>query len=417
MKWHFIGMPVESGVAGVFHLPSGHADIYLKPHIEMTNTWGGYIVPVTDPLEQGKGYECWVGDPLDPSNQMDETIVFPGKLGAGDYTTGSGGFYGLTYTGTGYNFTCNPYPSALEGSINSWTKTNVDNSIWVWQGTGTTILGGGNYLFWNGTTGSLTNGIIPSMQGFFVHANNTGASLTIPQSSRVHDSQLFYKDSGLPLNTLRLDVEGNGFSDAVFVCFNEQATEDYDPEYDVRKLYGLNEAPQLYTVITGDELSINVLPDLGDNRIVEIGFECGVSNTFTINASGMNGFDEHVEFYLEDLKSGTAQNLKENPVYLFTGVEGDEPSRFRLHFGNPNTVEETVPNPISIYAENNKIHILNLTQGQVSVYVYDLMGRQVAEKQVNCENTIGIKVETETGYYLIKVQTGEQFITQKVFIK
>ncbi len=58
MKWHFIGMPVESGVAGVFHLPSGHSDIYLKTHIESTNTFGPYIVPVTTPLIQGRGYEA-----------------------------------------------------------------------------------------------------------------------------------------------------------------------------------------------------------------------------------------------------------------------------------------------------------------------------------------------------------------------
>jgi hypothetical protein len=414
MKWHFIGMPVDSAVAGVFHLPGGHSDIWLMPYIESTNSWGETIVPLDSSLVLGKGYACWVGD---NNYNNDETIVFPGILNAGDYTTGSGGFFGLTCAGEGYNFISNPYPSALQGNINTWSKTNVDNSIWVWQGTGTTMAGGGNYLTWNGTTGSLTDGIIPAMQGFFVKAANSGATLTIPQSSRTHSSHLYYKDSGLPLNTLRLNVAGNECFDAVFIGFNDLATEDYDSEFDVRKLYGIQQAPQLYSIIPGNELSINILPETGDDRIVPLRFECEVPSTFTLEAAGMDGFDLNTEFYLEDLKEGVIQNIGDDPVYVFSSELGDDPSRFLLHFGNPNTVGETILNPVKVYADNGVIHILNLTQRQASVCVFDEIGRQIAEKQVNGENTMGIKVETGNGYYIVKVQTGEKFITEKVFIK
>ncbi len=226
MKWHFIGMPVTSGMAGVFDLPPGHADIYLKTHIESTNTWGPFIVPAETPLIQGRGYECWAGNPAVPANQMDETVVFQGKLGAGDYTTGSGGFYALEYTsGHGLNFICNPYPSALQANIDSWDKNNVANSVWTWSDAH------GNYLFWGsgdnyggGAFGTLTSGIIPAMQAFFVEATGACTGLTIPQSDRIHSSQAYYKDTEVLPNTIRLDVEGNGYQDAIFVCFKEQAT-------------------------------------------------------------------------------------------------------------------------------------------------------------------------------------------------
>jgi hypothetical protein len=415
MKWHFIGMPVESGVAGVFQLPSGHSDIYLKTHIEETNSWGEYIIPVSTSLELGRGYECWVGD---DTYNSDEIIVFPGKLNAGDFVTNNvGGFYDLTFNGSGYNFICNPYPSALQGNINSWARTNVDASIWVWEGTGTTMAGGGNYLTWNGTTGSLTDGIIPSMQGFFVHANNTGPSLTIPQSSRVHHSQLFYKDSGLPLNTLRVDVEGNGCNDALFVCFNEQSTEGYDPDFDVRKLYGTNLAPQLYAIIPGDELSINVLPALSVNRIVDMGFECEVPATFTIKVTGFDGFNEDTDFYLEDLKVDIVQDLKENPVYTFTGEFGDDPNRFLLHFGNPNGIHDVNSNPVRIYSNNDQIYILNPTYKQASVIIYDVTGRQIVQRNIYGETTASINIKTGTGLYIVKLKTDDRFLTQKVIIK
>lgn len=418
-KWHFIGIPVENEVAGVFHLPSGHSDIYLKTHIESTNSWGPYIVPVETPLIQGRGYECWVGDPA--GFHQDEVIEFRGKLGAGNYSTGMENFYDLEYTvGHGLNLICNPYPSALRANINTWTKLNVSNKVYVWDPTF------GNYRYWNGISGTpspypgfgtLTGGVIPEMQAFFVEATGSNPSLTIPQSSRVHSSQAYYKDSEIPANTLRFDITGNGYQDAMFISFNELSTQGYDTDYDVEKLYGLDEAPQLYAEITGKNLSINTLPSVDENLIIPIGFECGVSSTFTIIASGIEGFDQGVEFYLEDLKEGTVQNLNENPVYSFVNEPIDDASRFLLHFTNPTAIDDHLVNEVRIYSENNEIHILNLTQRQASVHLYDLMGRMIAENQVKGETSFNVKVESGTGYYLVKVDTGDQVITQKVFIQ
>jgi hypothetical protein len=414
MKWHFIGMPVESAVAGVFHLPGGHSDIWLMPYIESANSWGETIVPVDSALILGKGYACWVGD---NNYSNDEKIVFSGILNAGDYTTGSGGYERLTYTGGGYNFISNPYPSALQGNIHTWTKSNVDNSIWVWQGTGTTMAGGGNYLTWNGTTGSLTDGIIPAMQGFFVHANSADALMTLPQCSRTHNNQSYYKDSGLSMNTLRLDVTGNECFDAIFVGFINQATEGYDSEYDVVKMHGINQAPQLYSLIPGNELSINILPEVGDNRTIPLGFECGLPSTFKIEASGMEGFDQLIELYLEDLKVESIQNLRENPVCVFTSELGDASERFLLHFRNPNAVNETSEKPVKIFAYQHDIHIFNLNREQATVYVYDLMGQLLIENKINEESNTVLPMNSETSYYIVKVLIKERMSTEKVFIR
>jgi hypothetical protein len=410
-------MPVESGVAGVFHLPSGHSDIWLRTHIESTNTWTDDIVPMETPLVQGRGYECWVGDPLGFS--QDETVVFPGNLNAGNYTTGSGSFYALEYTtGHGLNLICNPYPSALTANISSWSKTNIANKVWTWSSAY------GNYVFWGsgddfggGLFGTMTGGVIPEMQAFFVEATGTSPVLTIPQTDRIHSSQAYYKDSDLPLNTLRLEVTGNEYYDAMFVNFNEQATEEYDVNYDVEKIFGLDEAPQIYAGITDKQLSINSLPNIGDDRIVNIGFECSVNTTFNINVSGMEGFDEDTEFYLEDLKEGTVQNLKDNPQYNFTSEVSNDPSRFLLHFGNPSAIEENVTEWIKIYSYNNVINILNPSQGKMNIFVCDILGRQIIEKEVNGIGMIQLQTQAERGYYIVKVQSGNQVTQKKVFLQ
>lgn len=415
-KWHFIGMPVETGEAGVFHLSSGHSDIYLRTHVESTNTWGEYIIPVETQLIQGRGYECWVGDPAGFS--QDETIVFPGKLNAGNYTTGSGSFYTLEFTTDhGLNLICNPYPSALQANIHTWSKTNIANSVWTWDPSA------GNYMYWNGTGGggggygTLTDGIIPAMQSFFVLATASGPALTLPQTDQIHSSQAFYKESGIPLNTLRLDVNGNNYKDAIFIGFNSLASEEYDVDFDVEKIYGIDEAPQMYAHCGEKKLSIDALPEIGEDRIINLGFECATLSEFSITASGMEGFEEETEFWLEDVKEGIVHNLGDNPNYYFTNALSDDPNRFILHFGKPNSVVENRMEKIQIYSYNHWINIRNQSAGKMDVYVYDITGRLIIEDQYYSTGLVKIETRLETGYYVVKVLSDGEVSQAKVFVK
>jgi hypothetical protein len=420
-KWHFIGIPVESAVAGVFHLPSGHSDIYLKTHTESTNAWDVSITNDNTSLIQGRGYECWVGDSLNGTGiSQDDTVEFTGTLNHGDYTTGSGNFYGLQYTsGHGLNLLSNPYPSALEADIDSWSKSNVANSVWVWDS------GNGNYVYWNGTdgtgggtgVGTLTGGIIPAMQAFFVEATAASPSMTIPQSSRIHSSQAFYKNVAEIPNTIRLDVEGNGYSDAIFVRFSEDATEEYDSEYDVQKIYGLPEAPQLYTVITGKKLSINSLPQLTGHKEVILGFECGMPGEYVINASQLESFG-NIPVYLEDIQEDVLVNLTSNPVYSFSHQINSDPNRFVLHFGDPLGVDEPQQQMelINIYSSQKSVFVTIPFKINGDIMIYDIMGRRIATA-VAKEGKNEIKINSSRGYYIVRI-TGQNGVkTQKLYIQ
>ncbi|MBC8489539.1 MAG: S8 family serine peptidase [Bacteroidetes bacterium] len=416
MKWHFIGMPVESEFAGVFHLPGGHSDIYLRTHIESTNTWDEWIVPVTTPLIQGRGYETWVGN---ATFHQDETVEFNGVLNVGNYTTGAGNFYGLQYnTGRGLNLICNPYASALEADIDTWSKYKIANSVWTWAPDQ------GNYVYWNGIDGenrygwgTLTGGIIPSMQAFFVLANGANPSLTIPQSNRVHSNQAYYKGTSGMSNTIRLDIEGNGYSDAIFIRFNENATDAYDSDFDVKKLFGLDEAPQLYSIIPDEVLSINSLAELEDYKIVNIGFECGVPEIFTIEASEIESFGKSITIYLEDLKEGIIHNLSENPSYPFVHEIGDDPNRLLLHFGEPSSIDENNQFSVRIYSNENIVYIQNPESTDGDIIIYDMLGREIIREKIKNKDLIRIKVTQGTGYYIVKVQSDGQLVTEKIVIR
>jgi subtilisin family serine protease len=415
--WHFIGIPVNNAEAGVFHLSSGHSDIYLRTHDEATNTWDPYIVPIVTPLLLGRGYETWVGDPA--GFTQPETIAFKGAINSGDFTTGSGGFYGLQYTPShGLNLISNPYPSALIADIDNWSKNNVDNSVWIWDDAS------GNYVYWNGTDhtntggwGTMSGGIIPAMQGFFVLANNSSPYLTIPQSDRTHSSQAFYKDSFVPSNTLKLNVTGNDYEDVVFVSFNEQATDGYDGQYDVKKIYGLNVAPQLYSIIPGDILSINSLSELTEYRMINLGFECEVPATFTITASELESFEGYMVVYIEDLKNGTLHNLSTDPTYTFVHETGEDPNRFILHFGEPNAVNAFGLQNIRIYSNLNNVYVQKPAGVNGEIAVFDMMGQEILRQKTGFESLEQVSVNHGPGYYLVQFQSEESFIAEKVFIK
>ncbi len=416
MKWHLIGMPIESGLAGIFDLPPGQSDIYLKTHIESTNTWGSFIVPVNYPLTQGRGYECWVGDPY--GYQNDETIVFAGKLNAGDYTTGTGSFYDLEFTpGHGLNLICNPYPSAIEANLRSWNRNKVTGSVWTWDP------GIGNYRVWNsrdelsnGGLGTLSGGIVPSMQAFFVLATGTNPSITIPQNSRVHNNQPYYKDSELPVNTLLLEVNGNGYQDAVIVNFDELATDAFDLDYDVEKIFGIEEAPQIYSKIIGKNLTINSLPYITDYKVVDVSFDCSMTSLYTLEASGMNGFEGSSEVYLEDLKENVLVDLNEQSNYSFSYNSEENPDRFLLHFGKPFGINDAETSQISIYSNKDMVYIQTKSNELTKVSICDILGKEITQYESSNENPIRIRVTSGTGYYLIKVQTGKRLFTEKVFI-
>ena len=414
MQWHFIGMPVKQAQAGIFYLP-GLSDIYLNTYDQSTNTWGAWIVPVTNPLTLGRGYECWVSDNVN----QNEVILVEGELNTGDFITGDNGFFKLEYDpGFGLNLIANPYPSAIEADIDTWTKKSVSNTVWTWD------QNEGNYLFWNSTNtnnsngyGTLPDGIIPAMQGFFVLATDENPMLTFPQRSRVHSNSEFYKNTKDIINTLKLDVEGNGYSDAIFVSFNPEATDNYENEYDASKLYGLEEAPQLYSVVNGYPMSINTLAPIDFQKSVPVGFECAVGDVFSITAIGVESFDGNYPIFLEDLKENNIVNLSNSPEYSFLHDPGNEPDRFVLHFGDPEGYYENSKNTVLIYSYKDYVYIRMNSNSNYSITIYDMMGKEIFQKVLFGNGLNKLRVLEDTGFYLVRLSSENETCVRKVFIE
>jgi hypothetical protein len=389
-KWHFLTSPVVAATfAGAFN---NSTVVWAKEYLTASNTWvyktGG------QPFVLGRGYSVGTSTPT-------VTAAFTGVMNKTDVTNTM-----LSANG-GWNMLGNPFQSAIDWDL--VTKgAGVSPVVNVWTGT--------NYIVWNSYTqiGGLTNGIIPAQNGFFASTTVNGASITVPLTARVHSAVPFYKQ-GIS-NLLELQASGNEATDQMFVHFNDNATAAFDNEFDARKMYGEDYAPQLYSITANDVLAINELP-LAGNEIVDLGFKCNTNGEYNLNASGMESFDLSTPILLEDTKSNFVQDLRVNPVYTFSYVAGENANRFKLHFKSTTGIGETANSGISVYSYVHNVVINNATTLAGEVWVYDMTGRVLNHSSLSSTGKTTIPMNVAIGTYMVKVVTSKAIVNQKVFIQ
>jgi hypothetical protein len=181
-SWHFLSPPIPGAQSGLF------TGSYLYSFDEPTDSWVN-IVSQNVTLNDMQGYSNWTpnGSPL--------LVTFTGPLHNGPFSIPV--TRNTTQTDAGWNLVGNPYPSSLDWDAAGWTKTNVNNTIYYYSGSG----GTSNYKYYIGSGGETpgvgTNGgtkYIPPMQGFFIHVNsgNTTGTLGVSNNERVHSNQAYY---------------------------------------------------------------------------------------------------------------------------------------------------------------------------------------------------------------------------------
>ena len=390
-KWHFFSSPVVSNTFGqVF---SNSVFVWAKEWNPTTSLW--VYKTGAQSFVVGKGYSVGTSAPPITAN-------FTGTLNSTPVTTP------LVFNGASsptWNLLGNPFQSAIDWDNLSFTGS-VGGSVAVYTGT--------NYVYWNGSAGALAGGIIPAQNGFFVTTTANGSSVTIPLAARVHSTVPFFKES--PANLLALQASGNGSDDQVFVHFNDNATADYDTQFDAKKLWGSEDAPQIYSTISSDVLAINELP-LEGNEVVNVGFKCNTTGQYSLNATGIETFDYSTPIVLEDLKLNTKQDLRKNAVYSFNYDATDDANRFKLHFKSTTGINDPTNSGISVYSFVSDVVINNSTALAGEVWVYDMAGRELAHSSLSSQAKTTIPLQVAVGAYMVKVVTAKATVNQKVFIK
>lgn len=415
-SWHLYCIPLTST------LSRPYSNIYMRYYQEPTHHWK-YIwatgfTPDTTLNTQMLGYAIWSDQNSPP---MGNATVRP----VGSLNTGAMTIPVTRADGTdGYNLVGNPYPSSIDLSSAGVTWNNTEPKAWFWDPS--LSAGAGNYtVYIVAGGGTRVNQFAAPQQGFFVHHVSTdviSTSLGINNTARTINAVSFLKtdDEIADMINLTATAKSNGSFDKAVVRFASDATKEYDIPFDAYKIYGDFAAPQLYSLLEDKTpLTVNALPWDDDTQVVPLGFSCGVSGDFRIEASNLESFRAGVQVLLEDLKLHTIQELNINPAVEFSYAAGDDPNRFLLHFINPyNGIQEQTAATIQIFSNDQDLYVKNLLSGilQGTVYVYDLTGRKVFESSLGKNLIDKFRLPVNEGYYLVKVISKDQVVTKKVHI-
>lgn len=405
--WHALSSPVSAqAVSGFTEATAADYDIYSW--YEPGNVWVNYkntdVAPtwntantITNGLSNdpanflvGKGYLV--------SYKNNVTKSFVGNLNTSDVS-----ITGLDISGAGSNsfhLLGNPFPSAILWDA-GWTKSNIAATAQVWSEA------------LQDYTSVVYGDYIPSMNGFIVEATSDGASLTIPAAKRAHNATSWYKNQTANLQLLKLTIlaADGGSGKETIIRFDPMSTTAFDKEYDGSYLQGYG--PVFYSNAGDLQLSVNTLPSLTNNTEIPLTFVRNQATDFELLAEGLETIPADV--YLNDMKTGTSQNLRLNPVYSFNSSDSDSPDRFKLTFGAVGIGESENQNSLQAYVYGNRVYVTN-TLGKAMMQLFDLQGRLVLSSQLNGNGIQSQALNFPDGVYVLRLSNTQIVKSEKVVI-
>jgi len=217
----------------------------------------------------------------------------------------------------GWNLLGNPYASTIDWDAAGWTKTNVNDAIYIWDGEAGQFR---SYVNGVGTNGG--NSLIPSSQAFYVQTN---ASLPVLQCTEAvkstTDEPFIYKSEPQQFVRFKLSVEG--YQDETVVRFNDQATQAFDGSYDAGKTANQETySPSLFTMLDSLAFCINTIP-LDDEIEIPILFQVNWNYTYDFEITEIANLPSNYCFQLVDLDSNETYVLDTNVSFqlqLNTGI-------------------------------------------------------------------------------------------------
>lgn len=440
-NWHYVAVPYTAGndksdFTNINQSLLGYNDARVT-----TNEFQGWLwhdgvalngVAAGTPfslMDFGKGYNYYA------SAGFNSTLGGISTLDGGDPLGSSLGTIGTSYSGGSNNLTQYGYNllgNSLTCSID-WDNVTFSGSIGhiVYYTTGNKWA---TYL--TGAGGTLGGGrYIPPLQGFFVKANATGASVNFTGAGvKVHSTQAWYK-KGLDTQEetkgdivypkVKLELTGDNTSDETIVWFNENATTNYDEIYDGFKLFPSDASVgQLYSILEGKQFVINGIPLPSSTQTVPLGIMIPQTGVYSLDKKVLEELDNYNVSLIDKANGNFTVDVKSVNSYSFSSDAGTFTDRFILKFESILTHAETpsfVNKKFNIYGTKDYINILPFADsGKESIVrVYDLTGRVVIQTNNSVfykGSLVQIPFGGHQGIFIVEISSGSQRYKDKVFV-
>lgn len=242
-------------------------------------------------------------------------------------------------TAQGFHLVGNPYPNAIDWhkAFSGTTSTGiyahlVDQTIYVYNTTSKTY---STYLNTSATTGTAAgppggSNVLPSGQGFYVHANATGAQLIFNE-----DCKVSIEPSTLLLNSatpgavasdkhLRIQLYKDPVNiDESVVIFNPAASTNYVTGEDATYLKGSGVVALSNTSADNKALAISQVPFPKQSLIIPLNVNVTASGTYGLNLTEIVNIPKLYDVWLKDAYQKDSVNVKLSPNYSFVANTAD----------------------------------------------------------------------------------------------
>ncbi len=213
----------------------------------------------------------------------------------------------------GWNLVGNPYTAYLNIDSVLKNSVNVDNGVYIWDDYNGQYAGYQNgYSVQSGRL----DGYIAPLQGFFVRANSSAATLKLRPQYRTQANQMFLKKDDkdnydFKRNSIKLCFNANDKAEYFALYFYGKASTSYDPEYDLLHLFTNDPSvPQLFSRKNNISLALMSLPDtLSNFSIVPLFLKNGSATNNMLVVNYIRGLTDKFVI-LKDLKTQKQYDLR-----------------------------------------------------------------------------------------------------------
>ncbi|HRN41277.1 MAG TPA: T9SS type A sorting domain-containing protein [Vicingus sp.] len=212
-------------------------------------------------------------------------------------------------------------------------------------------------------------------------------------------------------NAVRLKIEGNGYADETIVRLINDATPDFDSNYDAYKIISPNSSvPSIYSKIAcSSDLSINSLPLYNKDTAIEIHTIIPVAGFYSITLEEVFPVDNSYQINLKEVNSNENINLttaSSKLIYLEPNNGNNLTFLFEISKILTTSFNElnNTTNDVIVNKGNGifELHLKNDVNSNIKVF--DVTGKMVNE-QFLINKQIKIDLSTQPkGIYFIKTE-------------
>jgi hypothetical protein len=288
----------------------------------------------TETFAAGMGYSIFIRGNVAPVSTAGSALyelrgpIFSGNQSLPVSFTSSG-----TVANDGWNLVGNPYPSTIDWDAAGWTRTNVNNAVYM-RDNGQISPVYASYIAGVGVNGA--SRYISSGQAFFVKSDGGTPVLTATESVKSAGTQTtFFRESTIP-NVVRITLRQGNVRDESIIRFTSNATASFDYQWDA---YKLKNAIFNLSSLTSDskQLAINSMPSIACSSTIKLNVSNAPIGTYFLDFTEFDSFEDNsLKISLFDSYTKQTIDVKKNNSYSFQ-VTSDSTSlgsnRFVLTFG------------------------------------------------------------------------------------